>query len=514
MTAPRLARWLALILSATALFSAPLVAAAASSAALELAFHRGVVAFGQGKLDQAREAFQEVLAEDPDATAALQYLGLIAQRQDDHAAAVAAYDRALEIDPQAAAIHLDRGIALLAAGRLEDARAGFERAIALDPGNARAELFAGVAAYRMSAYAEATPHFERAAALDASLRDEAHYYTGICQALAGNIEAATAALGEVEAEAPLSPLERSAQNLREQLRPAPGDRRWYAAFTAGMEWDDNPLIAGTNAVGVPVDSADGDFRGVLRPRARYRFLQGESYSLTGGYDGYLGLQIQEKQIDLQVHNPWISAGYQVGPVQLALRGDYSYTMNDLTEPFRHQVRATPSLSFQPADWGLTQVFYQFSWKDFLVDSTRGTPLDRDGTRHVGGLNQLFFLPEPYTFVRVGAYADFNNSQGSEWGYDGMEANFGVGYDFDWDIALSWLYRFQYRSYDDPSLFSSPAPYSQIRIDYRHILSAELAKGLTEHWQVSVSGAFSWNASSVEFYDYSRHIVGTYVTYRF
>ena len=491
-----------------------MAAPALASVELELAFHRGVVAYSEGRLVEAREQFMKVLAEDPEDATALQYLGLIARQQGEFPEAVSVYDRALEIDPEDPAIHLDRGIALLEAGRLKLAREAFSRAIALDPSSARAELFAGIAAYRMSAYGEATPHLERAAELDPSLRDEARYYSGICEALSGNVEAATAALGEVEDEAPLSPLARSAQNLREQLDPGTKQRRWFASFTAGMEWDDNPLIAGTNSLGVPVNTADGDFRGVLRPRAWYHLLQGDGYVLTGGYDGYLGLQIQETQVDLQIHNPWISAGYDVGPVRLGLRGDYSYTMNDLTEPFRHQVRVTPNLSRRATDWALTQGFYQFSWKDFLVGATSGTALDRDGTRHVWGVNQLFFLPQPYTFVRLGAYGDFNHSDGSEWSYSGMEANLGAGYDFDWDIALSWLYRFQYRSYDEDSLFASPLPFTQRRQDFRHILSAELAKGITEHWVVSVSGAFTWDSSNVKFYDYSRHIVGTYVTYRF
>jgi tetratricopeptide (TPR) repeat protein len=487
---------------------------ALASVELELAFHRGVLAYGEERFDEARAQFEKVLAEDPEDTTALRYLGLIAQARGEHDAAVGYYERALDLDPEDAEVQLDLGVALLDAGRLTQARAAFGRAIALAPDSGPAQLFAGIAAYRANAFAEAVPHFERAAELDASLRDDARYYTGLCQALNGNIEAATAALGAVEEEAPLTPLARSAQNLREQLAPRPEHRRWFASLTAGMEWDDNPLIAGTNAVGVPVPSNDPDWRGVVRPHGWYRFLDTSGFSMTGGYDGYLGLQIDETEVDLQVHNPWIAAGYDIGALGLGLRVDYSYTLNDLTDPFRHLVRATPTLSYRAADWSLTQAFYQFSWKDYLVGATSGTPLDRDGQRNVWGLNQFFFLPAPFTYVRMGAYGDFNQSDGNEWSYSGMEANFGVTYDFDWDIALSWLYRFQYRSYDHPSLFSSPAPFTQQRTDYTHYLTAELAKGLTEHWVLSVGGAFTWASSNVDFYDYSRHIVGTYVTYRF
>ena len=88
---------------------------------------------------------------------------------------------------------------------------------------------------------------------------------------------------------------------------------------------------------------------------------------------------------------------------------------------------------------------------------------------------------------------------------------GAGYDFDYDIGFSWLFRFNYRHYLNQTALQEPAIN---RDDFRYILTLELSKGITEHWIVSVSGAFTWADSNGKFYDYSRHIVGTYVTYRF
>jgi tetratricopeptide (TPR) repeat protein len=490
---------------------------ALASVESELAFHRGVVAFGEGRLEEARKQFGTVLEEDPEDTSALHYLGLIAQKEEDHGAAIDLYDRALAIDPEDTDVQMDRGIALLDAGRLAQARAAFEQVIQAEPDRAKAHLFAGIAIYRQGAYTEAAPYFDRAAQLDPSLADEARYYAGLSQALAGNLDAAATAFADVEQEAPLSPLGESAQNLREQLAPAAAEeRRWQAALTGGMEWDDNPLVAGTGTAGVPVDTGNPDWRGVVRPRGSFRFLSGDNYSVTGGVDGYLAFQIKETQVDLQIYNPWLAGGYSIGPTRLGLRVDYAYTMNDLTDPFRHLVRTTPTVLYRPADWALTQGFYQYNWKDFLVGQVEGTVLDRDGWQHVFGFNQFFFLPEPYTYVRVGAYGDFNHAKGGEYSYDGMEANFGAGYDFPYDISLVWLYRFLYRDYRQKSLFSGPPtdPFQTRRLDHRHVLTAELAKGITEHWTVSVGGAFTWNLSNVDFYDYSRHIVGSYLTYRF
>jgi Tfp pilus assembly protein PilF len=501
-------------LGAGLLAAAALAHPAAASVESELAFHRGIVAFGEERLDAAWDEFQKVLAEDPEDTAALHYLALIAQKRKDPTAAIALYDRALALDPQDASLHMDRGIALLDAGQLPEARASLARALELDPAQPRAELFAGIAAHRAGAYAEAKPHFDRAAELDPTLRDEARYYTGLGEALSGNLQAASTAFADAQEAGPLSPLGQSAQNLRRKLAPAE-ERRWQASMTAGMEWDDNPTIIGTllGIQGFADEDADSDFRGVLRPSGSYRFYDGDRVSAIGGYDGYLSFHIEEKEVDLQIHNPWAAVSYGVGRLRLGLRGDYAYTMADLTDSFRHLGRATPTASWRLADWALIQGFYQFTGNDFLVDETEGTFADRDGFQHVFGLNQFFFLPEPYTFVRIGAYGDFNETDGTEFQYDGMEANFGAGYDFIWDVSFTWLYRFAYRDYDDPSNFAVPS-LAQTREDFRHVFTVELEKGLGEHWAVSVGGAFTWNISNVNFYDYSRNIVGSYVTYSF
>ena len=68
------------------------VAAAPARASVqsELAFHRGVVAYGDGRMAEARGAFEQVLAEDPEDTSALHYLGLIAQAEGDFDAAIMA----------------------------------------------------------------------------------------------------------------------------------------------------------------------------------------------------------------------------------------------------------------------------------------------------------------------------------------------------------------------------------------------------------------------------------------
>ena len=252
-----------------------LAAPALASVEAELAFHRGVVAFGEDQLDEAQRQFEIALAEDLDDTVALHYLGLIAQKQGDPARALELYDRALASDPEDTDILLDRGIALLDAGRLPEAREAFARVIELEPDRGRAHLFAGIAAYRVGAYSEALSHVNRAGELDASIRTQSRYYAGLAEAFQGNLANAEVAFGDVEQQSPLSPLGQSAQNLRAQVTPAPLERRWQAQLLGGMEYDSNPTIVGD------VVSPKSDWRGVLRPSASYRLVKAKAAAKSG-----------------------------------------------------------------------------------------------------------------------------------------------------------------------------------------------------------------------------------------
>ena len=86
--------WITLAL-ALALAMAALPQPAGASVKSEIAFHQGVVAYGKGELDAAQAAFEAVLAEDAEDTAAIHYLGLIAAERGDFEAAIARYPSAL-----------------------------------------------------------------------------------------------------------------------------------------------------------------------------------------------------------------------------------------------------------------------------------------------------------------------------------------------------------------------------------------------------------------------------------
>jgi tetratricopeptide (TPR) repeat protein len=487
-----------------------LCAPAQASVQSELAFHRGVVAYGDGRLDEAREAFQQVVAEDPEDTSALHYLGLIAQAQGDFDEAIRVYEQALAIDPEDVDLRFDLGSAQLEAGRNAEARASFERVIAAEPERARAQLFAGIAAYRTGDYEAAVPRFDRAVALDPELKLHARYYTGLSEAMRGDLGTAAGAFDDVVDASPASPLSRSAGSLRKQVT-TPQERRWWnLALTAGLEYDSNPLVAGEGL------NQKDDGRGVYRVRGSVRPYETENTSFEVGYDAFFSTHFDETRVDLQTHTGWAAGSLKLEPVRFSLRYDYAYTFIDMSRDFRSLHRVTPSALVSEGGMGVAQIFFQYQNLDYLTNVSRG-PLNRDGNQYGAGLTQFFFLPAPFRYVRVGGLGDFLNTQGSEFDYDGWEVNGGLAAALPLDVEMTLLYRFISRDFRETSIFprSPGGPFPSTKRDEdTHRLTAEVARTFGEHWELSLGGSFDFHDADVGIYDYNRHIAGSYVTYRF
>jgi len=506
-----------------------LAPAAFASVASELAFHRGVVAFGDGDYDVALVEFEKVVAADPEDASAIQYLGMIAQQQGDFAGAVAHFDRALELVPDDGELRLDRATALLEVGRIDEAKAELARILAERPDDARANLFAGVAAYRTGDYEAAIVKLDRARQLDPSLSQHATYYAGLSAAFLGNFADAEGAFSAVEEQSPLSPLGTSASELRRQMTPTGGqrdERPWSLSLTAGIEWDSNPTFAGKDYPDSLPDSGrrDSDYRGVFRIRGSYELYDDDRYSLSAGYDGYLSVHHHISRVDLQTHVGWLSGTADFDPVRLGLRYDYGFTMIDLSENFRHLHRITPSITYREADWGVTQGYFQWQNADFL--KSYPSAFRRDGNRYSFGVNQFIFLPEPFTYVRFGALGEMDRAESADFSHDGFELSSGAAGSLPFGVQATLLYRFIFRNYRSvnalPANWSDPgfvAPFlftgdHEKRRDRIHRLTLELARPIGEHIELSVAGSYDHSGSNIDFYRHDRWVTGAYLGYRF
>jgi protein O-GlcNAc transferase len=106
--------------------------------ALSAANQRGVTFAQQGRLEEARIAFEEALRLRPDDADTQNNLGIVFDLLGRRQEAINYYHRALQRKPDLVAAHYNLGVALMQSRRLPEAMASFERAIQLKPDHADA----------------------------------------------------------------------------------------------------------------------------------------------------------------------------------------------------------------------------------------------------------------------------------------------------------------------------------------------------------------------------------------
>lgn len=119
----------------------------------------------QGRLDQARALYEQVLALQPRQFDALHLLGVIARQQGEAGRAAELIEAALQIDPKQARAHCNLGAALQDLGQPERALASYEAALRLDPNYALAWDNLGNTRRRLGRAHAALDAYERALAL-------------------------------------------------------------------------------------------------------------------------------------------------------------------------------------------------------------------------------------------------------------------------------------------------------------------------------------------------------------
>jgi predicted O-linked N-acetylglucosamine transferase (SPINDLY family) len=157
----------------------------------------------QGRLTEAGQGYQRVLAAQPEHFDALHLLGLLALQNGDPERAIELIGRALPLNPGVAAAHLNHGAALAALKRHEAALASYERALALDPVYADAHFNRANALRELKQYAAAAAAYGRAAALRPELAD-AHHQRGRMLCLLAEHEAAVGCFDQALALRPSS----------------------------------------------------------------------------------------------------------------------------------------------------------------------------------------------------------------------------------------------------------------------------------------------------------------------
>ncbi|HEX4111208.1 MAG TPA: tetratricopeptide repeat protein [Stellaceae bacterium] len=123
-----------------------------------------------GRLNEAEQAYRQILAREPRQAHALHSFGVLASQTGNFDTAVELIGRAIAVQGEVAIYHNSLGVALYRQRKFDDALASADRAVAIRPGYADAFYTRGNILNRLQRPAEAAASYERALAIDPNHR--------------------------------------------------------------------------------------------------------------------------------------------------------------------------------------------------------------------------------------------------------------------------------------------------------------------------------------------------------
>jgi tetratricopeptide (TPR) repeat protein len=158
---------------------------------IRVAFENAVTLHQAGRLGEAEQAYQEILAVEPDHADSLNLIGVIALQNGRYELAIDFFGRAIRRNNQVANFHSNMGLALRGIGRLDDAVAHLSRTVALNPEHCGALNSLGLALKDQGKLEEAAARLRQALALKPDYA-EAQLNLGTVALAQGRLEEAAA----------------------------------------------------------------------------------------------------------------------------------------------------------------------------------------------------------------------------------------------------------------------------------------------------------------------------------
>lgn len=152
----------------------------------------GLVAYKTGRLDEAAGLIAEAIRQDPAKAPYCFNLGVVLQKQGKLDDAVEAYRRAVKLNPSHLEAQSNLGNVLLEQGKLDQAAAAHQQALRLNPNSAEAHNNLGVALKEQGKFAQAVASYEQALKLN-SQHVEAQNNLGVALRDHGKLDEAVAA---------------------------------------------------------------------------------------------------------------------------------------------------------------------------------------------------------------------------------------------------------------------------------------------------------------------------------
>ncbi|HEU4428933.1 MAG TPA: surface lipoprotein assembly modifier, partial [Myxococcota bacterium] len=301
-----------------------------------------------------------------------------------------------------------------------------------------------------------------------------------------------------------------ARHALDSLRPAPP---LFASLRVGFEHDSNAVLRG-EGVELPAEIASqADQRTVWRGVAGRAFslVDGSQLGAAMALSGSAHLDLSRFDAITPSASAWLDHSIGEG---LTLRALAAYSHAWVNQrAFLSAPGVALELHGEGADGASTRAFAELAFDDyrFAPDDEFPKIRDRDGLGFRLGVEQRLELSRQRAHVWGAlAYRRFT-ADGSEYSFDSPELELGFDAALPAELSLTGAARYAFRSYRHPSSYEEP-PFSRARREHEWRTDFALERALWGQLSLEARWRFQRNRSTAQVFDYSRHVVGMYVSW--
>jgi tetratricopeptide (TPR) repeat protein len=450
-----------------------------------------------------------LLGNDPSDPIAQRARALCLLQEADYAAAAQELARIESSDPSVAT---DLGIARFHVGDLAGAEAALQGAQARGDERPEVPLYLALIALERAQASEASARLEGARIdLNDPFAPAAAFYAGVARARAADGAAAREDFERIARDWPDSAWATEARRAADALSaPSAG----FASVRLGFEHDSNVVLRGQGVV-LPEEMPGQADQRLFWRAAGGRTWQPAGNTEVGGalvFSGWLHGELT----DFDVLNPsltlWVDR--RLGERAL-LRGVAGYAHAWVGgDDFLSEPSFALELHRAWDERGATRVFVELAPDDYRFASLETDPTlrrarDRDGLGVRAGVEHRFPLQTLGSALTASlAYRGFS-ADGSEYSFDSPELAIG------WESSLPARFElgagvwYAYRSYRHPTTYP---PEGSDREEHDWSTELSLRRPVWREISLETRWRYQRNRSSVDVFDYTRHVVGLYASW--
>jgi len=467
---------------------------------------QGVLAYHKGQYPVALEAFQAVLAanpQGPDAREAMFYLTATWLALGEPARAQAAAAQLRQADPATA--QAADGLLLYHRGRYKEALVQLVQAEQGGPERALIYYYEGLTYYALKRFDRVSPRMLRAKTLDPGLAPGALYYSGQAYYREGELTEAKEDLQTVTVLEPESALGRSAQALLVKIaKQERFGRPWDVSLGIVPQYDTNVISQPNDKALASEISGQSDSGVAAQLVAAYRPYQNDHWTVTGRYTFLQQYYQTLTKNNVQSHDAALLADYRGARVQTRLQYSYTYAIQEKSAfSTAHTIAPTVTIAMSRTLVGVVQGQGKFT--DFVASTSD----DRDGTNLLAGYTQMFLYAGGRGNVRLAYTYDRDSTRGNDWVYTGQKGTAAVAAPLPLSLSADLSGEYYRKYYENPRVQDRVN-----RNDDTTTGSVGLTRGIGKAVSANLRYVYIRNVSNLADFDYTRQMTSLTLQWKF